>query len=97
MVPQGAEEPDPEAERDDEAVVDRLRRRKSRPSKPLAVMVRDIEAARRLRIPVNVGVCVGEGTDPDLIRPLHCPSESGIGAGSHQDHHQAPATCARCG
>lgn len=32
---------------DDEAVVDRLRSRKHRPSKPFAVMVRDLEAARR--------------------------------------------------
>lgn len=32
---------------DDEAVVDRLRSRKHRPGKPFAVMVRDLEAARR--------------------------------------------------
>lgn len=33
---------------------------------PVSYLV--LEAAHRLKIPANVGVCVGEGVDPDLLR-----------------------------
>lgn len=65
---------------DDESAVARLRLRKQRPTKPFAVMARDLEAARRL-------VCLGEADlaelvsarAPIVLAPRH--EDAGVAAG----------------
>jgi hydrogenase maturation protein HypF len=55
---------------DDEAVVARLRERKHRPSKPFAVMVRDLDAARRLvRLTPGEEALLASPQAPVLLAP----------------------------
>ncbi|MBQ0988210.1 carbamoyltransferase HypF [Streptomyces sp. F63] len=65
------------------AAVDRLRRRKHRPAKPLAVMVRDLAAARRLAVvgPAEQAVLTSPAAPVVLCRARAArPAPSGTGA-----------------
>jgi hydrogenase maturation protein HypF len=65
---------------DDDAVVDRLRQRKRRPGKPFAIMVRDLETARRLvRLTPEDESLLGSHRAPVVLAPR--TGRPGVSAG----------------